>query len=76
MAKPALKSPNEKHISTSYVERQNLSMRIHKTLRVTPAMAAGLTDKLMGFEDLIALIDAAAPKPGRPKTYRKRGTAS
>ncbi len=46
--------------------------RIHKTLRVTHAMAAGLTDKLMGFEDIVALIDAAAPPPGRPKTYKKR----
>lgn len=100
-------SPDIDHVSTSYVERQNLTMRmsmrrftrltnafskkfdshvnaislyfvfynwmrIHKSLRVTPAMEAGLTDKLMGFEDLIALIDAAAPKPGRPKTYKKR----
>lgn len=100
-------NPDEKHISTSYVERQNLTMRmhmrrftrltnafskrfeshvnmvalytvwynwvrIHKTLKVTPAMAAGITEKLMGFEDIVALIDAAAPKPGRPKTYRKR----
>jgi len=99
--------PDPKHISTSYVERQNLTMRmsmrrftrltngfskkleshiyalslyfvfynfcrIHKTLKVTPAMAAGLTDKLMGMEDVVALIDAAAPKPGRPKTYKKR----
>lgn len=100
-------NPDEKHISTSYVERQNLTMRmhmrrftrltnafskrfeshvnmvalysvwynwvrIHKTLKVTPAMAAGLTGKLMSFEDVVALIDAAAPKPGRPKTYKKR----
>jgi IS1 family transposase len=85
--------PDPKHISTSFVERQNLSMRmgmrrftrltnafskkfenhihalalyfvhynwmrIHKTLRVTPAMAAGLTDKLMGWEDIIAIMDA------------------
>src|SRR3984893_15425416 len=85
--------PDPKHISTSFVERQNLSMRmgmrrftrltnafskklenhihalaryfvhynwmrIHKTLRVTPAMAAGLTGKLMGWEDIIAIIDA------------------
>lgn len=77
--------PDPKHISTSYVERQNLTMRmgmrrftrltnafskklenhvhalslyfvhynwmrLHKTLRVTPAMAAGLTGKLMGWE--------------------------
>lgn len=85
--------PDPKHISTSYVERQNLTMRmgmrrltrltngfskkienhvhalalyfvhynwmrIHKTLRVTPAMAAGLTGKLMDWEDIIAIIDA------------------
>ncbi len=35
-------------------------------------MAAGLTNKLMGFEDIVALMDAAAPKPDRPKVYRKK----
>lgn len=99
--------PKPEHISTSYVERSNLTLRmhnrrftrltnafskkfhshvnmvalytvwynwirIHKTLRTTPAMAANLTTTLMGFEDIVALIDAAAPKPGRPKTYKKR----
>lgn len=99
-------NPDVDHVSTSYVERSNLTMRmqmrrytrltnafskrleshiqmvalytvwynwmrIHKTLKVTPAMAANLTDKLMGFEDLVALIDAAAPKPGRPRRYKK-----
>ncbi|MGC1446234.1 MAG: transposase, partial [Xanthobacteraceae bacterium] len=79
-------------ISTSFVERQNLTMRmqmrrftrltnafskkfenhchalalyfvfynwirIHKTLRVTPAMAAGLTDKLMDWSDVVHMID-------------------
>ena len=33
-------------------------MRIHTTLRVTPAMAAGLTTKIMGWEDIIAIMDA------------------
>jgi hypothetical protein len=32
-------------------------MRIHKTLRVTPAMASGLTDNLMGWVDVVAMID-------------------
>jgi hypothetical protein len=30
----------------------------------------------MGFEDIVALIDAAAPAPGRPKTYRKKAAAA
>jgi len=85
--------PDPKHISTSYVERQNHTMRmgmrrftrltngfskkaenhvyalalyfvhynwmrIHTTLRVTPAMAAGLTKRLMGWEEIIAIMDA------------------
>lgn len=104
---PVAGNPDPDHISTSYVERQNLTMRmsmkrftrlsnafskklashrnalalyfffynwcrIHKTLRVTPAMAAGLTDNLVEWADLIAIMDAAAPKPGRPKTYKRR----
>ena len=104
-------NPDPKHISTSYAERQNLTMRmhmrrftrltnafskkfeshvhmvalytvwynwvrIHKTLRVTPAMAARLTDKLMGFEDIVALMDARAEKPNRPATYKKRAQIS
>jgi hypothetical protein len=47
-------------------------VRIHKTLRVTPAMAAGLADRLWSMEEIAELVDAAAPKPGRPKTYKKR----
>jgi IS1 family transposase len=84
--------PDPKHISTSFVERQNLTMRmgmrrftrltngfskkvenhaamvaihfmhynfarIHKTLRVTPAMAAGLADHVWSIEELISLLD-------------------
>ena len=99
---PVEGKPDPKHISTSFVERQNLTMRmsmrrftrltnafskkleshicaislyfvfynwmrIHKTLRVTPAMAAGLTDKLMSMEDLCVMMDAVAPKTGRPR---------
>jgi hypothetical protein len=46
--------------------------RIHKTLRVTPAMAAGLTDRVWDMKDIVGLMDAVAPKPGRPKTYKTR----
>lgn len=35
-------------------------IRIHKKLRVTPAMQAGIASKVMGFEDIIARIDAKA----------------
>ena len=38
-------------------------IRLHKALRVTPSMAAGLTDKIMDMRDVIALIDAAEPNP-------------
>ena len=83
---PKIGSPDPKHISTSYVERQNLTLRMsarrftrltnafskkidnhvhmvalytvwynfvrmHKTLKCSPAMAAGLSATLMGFED-------------------------
>jgi hypothetical protein len=51
-------------------------VRIHQTLKVTPAMAAGITDKLMSMEDLVALIDAAAPKPGKRGPYKKRVKAA
>ena len=46
--------------------------RIHKTLQVTPAMEAGVTDTLHDMHKLVALIDALSPAPKRPKKYRKR----
>ncbi len=99
--------PDKRHISTSYVERQNLTMRmsmrrftrltnafskriinhchalalyfvwynfvrIHKTLRTTPAMAAGVTGRLWEMEDIVALIDAAAPETKKRGPYKKR----
>ncbi len=48
------------------------SVRIHKTLRVTPAMAAGVAPWLWSMEDVAALIDAAAPQPGKRGPYKKR----
>lgn len=38
--------------------------KIHKTLRVTPAMAAGLADRVFDMSDVVALIEQAeAPQP-------------
>ena len=86
-------TPDEQHISTSFVERQNLSVRmtnrrytrltngfskkienhaasvalgyfaynfikIHRTLRTSPAMAAGVTNRLWEVSDLVALWEA------------------
>ncbi len=106
--------PDPKHVSTSYVERQNLTMRmsmrrytrltnafskridnhrhalalyfvwynfvwynfvrIHKSLRVTPAMAAGVTDRLWEMMDIVALIDANEPALKKRGTYKKRNS--
>ena len=44
-------------------------VRIHKMLRGAPAMAAGLSKTLWGMDDLVAMIDAAAEAPKRPRVY-------
>ena len=84
--------PDPQHVSTSYAERQNLSMRmsmrrftrltnafskkvenhaaavalyfmwynfgrVHQTLRVTPAMEAGVTDHVWSVEEIVSLLD-------------------
>jgi hypothetical protein len=39
-------------------------MKVHKTLRVTPAMEAGLADRVFDMSDLVSLIEQAeAPQP-------------
>lgn len=85
-------NPDKQHVSTSFVERQNLTMRmsmrrftrltnafskkvenlehaialhfmhynfarIHQTLRVTPAMEAGIADHVWTIEEIVALLD-------------------
>ena len=100
-------NPDMAEVSTSYVERQNLTMRmsmrrftrltnafskkyenhvhalaiyfyhynfcrIHKSLRVTPAMEAKLTDRVWSFDDLIAKMDEMAPPPAKRGPYKKR----
>jgi len=99
--------PDMAKISTPYVERQNLTMRmhmrrftrltngfskkvenhinaislhfayynfvrIHKTLRVTPAMAAGVTNRLWEMADLVAIVEAAEEAPKARGPYKRR----
>ena len=103
--------PDPKHVSTSFVERQNLTMRmhirrftrltnafskkidnhayavalhfmycnfvrIHQTLRVTPAMEAKLCDRAWTIEDLVAMGDAVLPKPSKRGPYKKAAANS
>ena len=47
-------------------------VRIHKTLRLPPAMAAGVSDKLWDIADIVALIEAEeAAQPRTLWPYRK-----
>ena len=46
-------------------------VRIHKTLRVTPAVAAGMSDRLWEIGDIAALVDAAEAAPKKPGPYKK-----
>ena len=46
-------------------------VRIHKTLRVTPAMAAGVTDRLWDIADIAMLVEEAEAKPGKRGPYKK-----
>ena len=100
--------PDMKHVSTSHVERQNLTMRmtmrrftrltngfskkvenlehmvalhfmhynfgrIHKSLRVTPAMEAGISDHVWSLEEIAALVPDAVPtKRGSYKTKNSK----
>ena len=49
--------------------------RIHKTLKVTPAMAARITDKLCSLEDIAERIDAPQPEPAKRGPYKKLANA-
>ncbi len=51
-------------------------VRMHKTLRMTPAMAAGVTDRLWDIKDIVALIDASAEPANKRGPYKKRAAAN
>ena len=64
------KFENHCHMVALYTVWYNF-VKMHKTLKMTPALAAGVADRLWSMEDIVALIDARAEPPKRPKTYRK-----
>ena len=59
------KFENHAHMVAIYAVHYNW-LRIHKTLRVTPAMAANLSEKLLNWTDIVEMMDVDAP-------VRKRG---
>lgn len=42
------------------------------TLRITPAMAAGVSDRLWEVSDIVMLLEAFESKPGKRGPYKKR----
>ncbi len=46
-------------------------VRIHKTLRMSPSMAAGVTDRLWEIDDIVALVEAMDAKPGKRGPYKR-----
>ena len=48
--------------------------RIHKSLRVTPAMEAGVADTVYGLDFIVGLIDAKAEKPTKRGPYKKKNS--
>jgi hypothetical protein len=55
-----------------YALRYNFA-RIHKTLRITPAMACGLSDQVWSLEEIVMMADRYMPKPGPRGPYKKKG---
>jgi len=50
------KLANHVHALSIYFMHYNF-VRIHQTLRVTPAMEAGVTDRLWSLEDVVEIVD-------------------
>ena len=47
-------------------------VKVHKSLRVTPAMEAGLMDRVLTFEDIVTIVETVTPKPEKRGPYKKR----
>ena len=63
----------EKHVAMLHLFFAHYNFcRLHQSLRVTPAMQAGIETTLRDCEWLVSLIDARTPKPKRPEHYKKR----
>jgi len=66
------KAENHAHAVALHYMHYNFG-RIHKTLRVTPAMEAGVADHVWTMEEIAALMDANyVPKPRGP--YKKKNS--
>jgi hypothetical protein len=66
-----LEIENHAHMVALYTVWYNF-VRQHKTHRLSPAMAAGITDRLWSLENIAGLVEATAPKPGPRRPYRRR----
>ncbi len=65
------KFENHVHMVALYTVWYNF-IRIHKTLKTSPAMAAGVAKTLWSMDDLCGMMDAVAPKPGKRGPYKKK----
>lgn len=65
------KLENHLHMLSLYFVHYNF-VRIHKSLKMTPAMAAAVTDTLLDMTWLVGIIDAAAPAPKPRGPYKKK----
>lgn len=65
------KFENHAHMVALYTVWYNF-VKIHKAHKVTPAMAAGVSDRLWSMEDVAELVEASLPKPGKRGPYKKR----
>ena len=50
------KAVNHEHMMAIYFMHYNF-VRIHQTLKITPAMAAGVTDKLWEMADMVKVLE-------------------